>query len=465
VNGNDNGNRIRTNARAGRCNECGREVPEGTGRLWGRPGAADDDQLVTHLSASHCAAQARAETRAEIDRSATSWRRAAEEIRAEFDGRIAAEGLVLVPSECVRNHEAERVDVEDDSDEAIEAAKARQVYHRGLQYQTTDGQRRWVTAHVRRVEQGLWACWWDDHFYPTTHYASAAIVEALASIVEARASRSRVCRWWDPETHSADSYPGPGVPEAELTDAEGAQVSVYRAARADASRRAAVEIRAEFDGWIAAEGLVLVSSECVRIHELNRAQSVYERSTSHETTDGQQSWLSAGVVREADGLWAEWREGFRLTTHYASPALAARTRVCRWWNPAEDPPGTYPGPGVPEAELTDAERAWVAVYRADAWRATRMYDIAAAVAESKEFARVLVIGGVTYEIEYGEGFDAWLAARSSDVTITVRVTLPTDCYEADGRLKATVARKIPAGPAALFFDVSAAIKVVRAGAE
>jgi hypothetical protein len=212
---------VRSNSRAQGCERCGVTVAPGHGRLDFVPDAHDVDEFdrvgtgrekahwtVTCHDAAGCAARVKeAADRRDAERAAKREAARAEaakvaaakaEKRAAWDAMTA--GLVrseAAPEGVTRTGEH----VDGGLDAACEKLKL------------ADGSTGWLVSWIGDM---------DGHYYllPPT---AAADAEAE------KARLHRVYQWWRPGGYKADSYPGPGVPEADLTPAERAEVETRRA--------------------------------------------------------------------------------------------------------------------------------------------------------------------------------------------------------------------------------------------
>lgn len=150
----------------------------------------------------------------------------------------------------------------------------------------------------------------------------------------------------------------------------------------------------------------------------------------------------------------------------AEAEKARLQRVYQWWRPENHRPDSYPGPGVPEAELTEDERAEVALrqqakYRAseetqrrlidnaikpgdwknahgcDAWEALTALGATIAIEIPDENFRAFARGMADYRLHSRE----W---NSLQLTVTLRATLPPALLNKNGSIKASTRRRLPA---------------------
>ena len=252
----------RTNARTGYCELCGVELKPGEGRLEFVPDAHDNDDFdrvgtyrehahweVFCLNESECKASVEATAARHADEQAESKR-----VRAEAAAVKAAEKKAQQEAWAVLTAGLERTDAQPagwertgeffDSGRGVTCEKIK----------LPGGATGWYVSWIGDMD----GCYW---LVPAT-------VKEDAEAEKARLHR--VYQWWRPKGYGPDSYPGPGVPEDQLTEEERAEVSrcwaaKYAAVEADWNRRVVSAVKPgdwkDARGCEAWEALVAVGAE------------------------------------------------------------------------------------------------------------------------------------------------------------------------------------------------------------
>lgn len=218
----------KTNAKAANCETCGAELKPGEGRLEFVPDAHDNDdfdRVGTDREHSHweafCLNTAACKDRAE----ATAARHAAEQAESK---RVKAEAAAVKAAEKKAKQEAWAVltaGLERTGARPAEYVRTGELSDSGLDVKCEKialpgDLTGWHVSWIGDLDGEYW-------LLPATAKRDA----------EAEKQRMRrVYQWWDPKDYGPDSYPGPGVPEDQLTQDEKAEV-----ARCWAARYAAVE--------------------------------------------------------------------------------------------------------------------------------------------------------------------------------------------------------------------------------
>lgn len=213
----------RTNARTGYCGLCGLELKPGEGRLEFVPDAHDDDdfdRVGTGREHAHwevfCLNEADCKARVE----ATAQRHAAEQAEKE---RVRDEAAAVKNAEKKVKREAwatltaglERTDAQPTGWE-----RTGEFFDSGLdvtceKVKLPNGATGWYVSWIGDMD----GCYW---LVPAT-------VKEDAEAEKARLHR--VYQWWRPNGYGPDSYPGPGIPEDQLTEEERAEVARCWAAK------------------------------------------------------------------------------------------------------------------------------------------------------------------------------------------------------------------------------------------
>lgn len=213
----------RTNARAGYCELCGMSLPPGQGRLEFIPDAHDNDdfdRVGTGREHAHwavfCLSEVDCQTRAE----ATAARHAAE--RAEKK-RIASEASAIAAAA----KKAKQTEWETLTAGLVKIDVAPTGWKRtGEHFEGLDVQCEKISLPG---ELTGWLVSWigdSDGSYWLVPLGSDAVKKAQ-EIADRRTKQHRVWQWWTPDCHDKQ-YPGPGVPESELTEDERAEVEIRR---------------------------------------------------------------------------------------------------------------------------------------------------------------------------------------------------------------------------------------------
>lgn len=221
----------RTNTREQHCENCGTLVAPGAGSLAWNPGEDDggdghERYEVTCLDTATCAAiraQRDAARRAELSEAAAKNRSAAEESEAR-SAEILARVAALVAEHGL---------------EAVDSRRATVSLPNGAQRTWTASERHparstLTVAEAFETPSGVFVVVGDT--YPTIY--------APPAVVAAGHAQWRVAQHWMPSWGVA-RYPGPAVPDTELTPEELAQVSAWRAAKvvAEAEEKSAMARR------------------------------------------------------------------------------------------------------------------------------------------------------------------------------------------------------------------------------
>lgn len=213
----------RTNARTGYCELCGVELKPGEGRLEFVPDADDNDdfdRVGTDREHAHwevfCLNEADCKARVE----ATAQRHAAEQAEKK---RVRDEVAAVKNAEKKAKQEAwtalttglERTDAQPTGWE-----RTGEFFDSGLdvtceKVKLPGGATGWYVSWIGDMD----GCYW---LVPVTVKESAEAEKARLH---------RVYQWWRPKGYGPDSYPGPGVPEDQLTEEERAEVARCWAAK------------------------------------------------------------------------------------------------------------------------------------------------------------------------------------------------------------------------------------------
>lgn len=233
----------RVNAREGICTDCGGVVPVGAGSLWWEADPDDGGDVVgrtpagwrvTHLDKTACSAvkasaaaeraQRRDEAKAAADEARTRFDAACDVVAAAVRAEIEARGLVRVPEGVTAPIPTGATKVYDGSAYPDGGGFSRGYF--GTVW--THGDRAWATL--------------GGGTYPSRWASPEVIADAQRT--------ARICQYWRPGAYSATAYPGPSVPDAELSAEELAKVEGYRAAKAWAEREQAIhglEVAVDFN--------------------------------------------------------------------------------------------------------------------------------------------------------------------------------------------------------------------------
>lgn len=236
---------------------------------------------------------------------------------------------------------------------------------------------------------------------------------------------------------------------ADDRKAAGARKLAAEATAFEAERDA---IRRVIDSAVAEHGLMVMPKNC----QLPRATTACElyRKAAYPAGGGSSTGVEGCVIERDDGIVASFGalEG-GAAQQWTTPALIAaglrQYRVYQWWIPGTYPAKDYPGPAVPEADLSIDERAEVTRLRdeqKEAQRAEVIRSLEIGVRHARELQALLALPGATFTIDPGSGLDAYLAARAArsasvrlQAVLTVR--LPADHF-AKGKLRAKTAKLV-----------------------
>lgn len=238
-------------------------------------------------------------------------------------------------------------------------------------------------------------------------------------------------------------------------EAQRVEREALRAERAKAAQARAKVAEEKLSAWNAlTAGLVRTES---RPEHTVRTCEVFDNGQDVTCekillADGSEGWR-VSWIGDMDGCYYLVPQAVKETAEAEKTRLH---RVYQWWRPGAYKADSYPGPGVPVDELTDAEREEVAlrtteklaVVRAD-W--VRSVQIAF---DYSDAAKVLKSIGATVEIVIPEpaftefcavmaATDTYSKARDAlRLEVTLKVTLPATCYTARGKLKAAAERSL-----------------------
>lgn len=258
------------------------------------------------------------------------------------------------------------------------------------------------------------------------------------------------------ETYCRDTAACKARIEAQIAASEPQRLRAA-ALRAEAAAQRAAEKKAKQEVW---------ARETAGLHPTSAAPVGAWKRTGRAIGDG--GGRSAEEVQLANGELG-WRtdSGTWLLSAAAkaeAEAEAARLhRVYQWWRPTGYRPDSYPGPGVPEAELSEEERAEVArCYAAyfaaieAEWRRLIPIEIKPGNwpgARGCEAWEALTALGAEIEIQIDpeeiRAFSRWYGddcrRRREERTLTVilRAKLPARAHNKDGSIKAAVASRLP----------------------
>jgi hypothetical protein len=208
----------KTNEKEARCEDCQGLVPPGQGSLWREAGPDDGGDVVgrtpagwrvTHLDSAVCTAE----------KAATAAARAADREKA-----LEATRIVEVPCRLEPWQGKPGVHVRHEvctPPARLAGVRQREILDRTV-YPASGGFSRGMQGMVTEFADGIVASYGSNEG-SGTQWASPALVERGLQ-------QYRIAQWWSPVGYGAESYPGPGVPESDLTEEERAQVTRLRAA-------------------------------------------------------------------------------------------------------------------------------------------------------------------------------------------------------------------------------------------
>jgi hypothetical protein len=227
-----------TNAVKTCCNSCGAELKAGEGRLEFVPDAHDNDDF----------------DRVGTDRENAHW----EAFCVAEDACKSRVSEIAARQEAERA-EAKRVRVETAAKEAAERKVKQEAWElltAGLVRTESQPAGRQLTGEF--VDSGLKATCekvtlpgglvgWRVDWIGDSDGCYYLVPPSVRDAAEAEDARlHRVYQWWRPGNYGPDSYPGPGIPESELTNEERAEV-----AKRWAEKRARIEADWEWSAQLA----------------------------------------------------------------------------------------------------------------------------------------------------------------------------------------------------------------------
>lgn len=192
-------------------------------------------------------------------------------------------------------------------------------------------------------------------------------------------------------------------------------------------------LRADIEALVAQYGLIKVPRDHCRLTKAVSEADIYPRHSVYPEDGGASTEWFGQVVQRPDGIVA-WFGHVGGPSMWASPALVTaglqQYRLCQWWVPGVYAAKDYPGPAVPDAELTDEERVKVAGLRTEARKAQRWEEVRMLTAEIPFALKPILTPGATWVLSPVDvaALDAYIDARKSGnaavLTVSVKVTHP-----------------------------------------
>lgn len=215
--------KVRTNQRAQHCENCGTLCQPGEGELYFLPSAEDNDdfdRVGTDRAHAHWEVICldRAACAARVEAKKTEQRRIAS-VRKEAAAKEAAEKKAISEQQkaefATLTAGLVRTDVRPEGATWVEEYAATGSDCRAQKLLLPTGETGWVVSWIGDMD----GCYW-------------LLPAAAKESAEAEKARlHRIYQWWRPIGYSARSYPGPGVPEGELTESERGEVAARTAAK------------------------------------------------------------------------------------------------------------------------------------------------------------------------------------------------------------------------------------------
>lgn len=217
---------MRTNQRAQSCAACGEMCQPGQGRLEFVPDAEDNDDFDRLVNpnenpAAHWEVYCLDTAACDSRQQATAARHAAEAAQRKADAAAKAAELKSRRDADLARWQAATA--------GLERTEARpEGYERTGEFFAVAGDNDRREKIILPDGQVGWLVSWIGDMDGCCWLVPAAAKESAEA---EKARLHRVYQWWRPGSFGDDSYPGPGVPESELTEVEKTEVATRYAAK------------------------------------------------------------------------------------------------------------------------------------------------------------------------------------------------------------------------------------------